>query len=156
MMLARFRAGASSGAIRWLGWTCALAPGAVSDLDAVIRLLESAREEDSGDSMTALSLGALHFRAGQSETAVAFLTEVADAVGASTITGRLARLYLALAEGARGRFDEARAAFDSAVEARLGESYWSLRLSVSLLEDEAGAAVLGRGFGTPEERLARF
>jgi tetratricopeptide (TPR) repeat protein len=151
-MLERFgKTENAAGAYR-VAWTCVLAPGAVVDLDQVVRLAEQALSSDPKSYGNLLALGAACYRAGQLEAAVRHLNAAIQAHDQHV----MASLFLAMAHHRLGHAEQARHRLDEAVqrlepvepqrpnETAAGElSPWYRRLAVELLRREAEALVHG-------------
>ena len=77
---------------RWLAWTCALAPGATSDLSAMVSSAERAVQSGAGSVDCLIASGAILYRAGRFEEAIKRLTEASglsqDPDSSSTLTAR--------------------------------------------------------------------
>ena len=100
-----------------LAWTCVLAPDAVADREAVVRLAEGAVEAAKSESdryLSLQSLGATTYRAGRFEEAVRHL---GDGVKAQGEGGDVRDwLFLAMAHHHLNSPDEARKWLDKAIE----------------------------------------
>jgi WD40 repeat protein/tetratricopeptide (TPR) repeat protein len=83
----------------WVAWACVLAPDAVADPQAVVRLAETAASARPRHAAALTTLGAALFRAGQADKAAERLREATALDGAASA----AWLFLALAEQRRGQ-----------------------------------------------------
>jgi tetratricopeptide (TPR) repeat protein len=141
---------ADPNAARGVAWTCALAPGAVDDWKAPVRLAEQASRANPKNPTFSTTLGAVLYRAGRSEEAIQPLENATkmferpgtDCVSASPVC---AWLFLALAHHRRGHAEEARRCFNKASELADREMnnqvMFDRKLAVELLRREATAAI---------------
>jgi WD40 repeat protein/tetratricopeptide (TPR) repeat protein len=121
--------------------TAAVAPGAVSDPAALVRLGETAVRGKPDDAASRLALGAALYRAGRLDDAVKELRQAADK---DDIDGMQARLFLAMAYHRLARRDEARKALargagDVEASEKTALFPWDDRLSAQVLRREAQA-----------------
>jgi WD40 repeat protein len=124
-------------------WACALVPDALDDLAPALALAERDRAGQPKDPMAVQTLGALLYRAGRFEEAVATLGEAEKLPEGAKTSLTYARYFLAMAHHRLGHGDEARRFLDVANEQTdkaLGEALnWNRRLTFRLLRREANA-----------------
>lgn len=151
-LLSRFQT-SEEDRLGWVAWQCALVPGSVADIKALVALAEkgTAKEAESSDALNALALAL--YRAGRFEEALAKLGEQS-----TRYQGRLnprTWVLLALVNQRLGRTDEARCWLDRVSEAlaAAGENkprpdgtawVWTARADVQRLLEEAKATNAGR------------
>ena len=144
-MLARSERVPSAGRLRWLAWTCALAPEAVRDLEPVLQRVASLPEnEDPDDRFVTLCLAALRFRTGNDNAAITLFSELTKAK-VPIATQRIAGFFLGLVELSRGDRDASRAAIEAATAREIGQSSWSVREAARRIEEEARSALAALG-----------
>jgi hypothetical protein len=124
-------------------WTCALVPDAVDDLVPALALAERARDEQPKDPMAVQTFGALLYRAGRFEEAVAQLGEADRLPEGPRTSPAYGRNFLAMAQHALGYHGEARRRLEEVnaqADRALGETLaWNRRLTFQLLRREAEA-----------------
>jgi tetratricopeptide (TPR) repeat protein len=148
-MLEEFSFGADAGAAHFTAWTCALSPKAVSDFSGSVALAERAVASDPNSISYVGTLGAILFRAGRFQEAVAQLDRAAELVQTRAENDPSCPAYVwyfqAMAHHAVGNASAARACFDQAVswtEDSLAEEVetpkvsWNRRATLKLLRDE--------------------
>ena len=147
-MLETFADSAEPMAAQFTAWTCALAPEAVDDYAAPLKLAESAVEAEPENQQYLNSLGAIQLRAGLHEEALATFDKAA-AVGESDNTSSAYDYYFrALAEQALERTDAAKQSLATANELAAAElenetdpPAWNRKLTLELLRNEAEALI---------------
>jgi tetratricopeptide (TPR) repeat protein len=138
-MLAHFAGSEDPDTVYWVAWTCTLAPDAVLDLSQAVTLVFKAAEVEPSSSASAV--GAILYRAGQTEEAIRHLKRVEG-------RGLYTWYFLAMAHHRLGHYDEARDWFDKAIERTEkmtrahhddvgGTMLWNQRLTAELLRLEA-------------------
>jgi tetratricopeptide (TPR) repeat protein len=145
-MLERFGETASAADANNVAWTCVLTAGAVADWALVRQLAQKAVAESPKSYVYLRTLGAVHYRAGEFDTAVKRLNEAIQVHGkGGTAAGWL---FLAMAHYRLGQSDEARRWLDKAVRSidqltgdkpQGAELPWAQRLEFRLLRREAEA-----------------
>ena len=151
-MLQRFGQTDKAGDHYWVAWACVLAPDATTDWATAVALAEKSVQSDPKSAMYLNTLGAVLYRAGRFDEALARLSEAAALVQ-RTERGEqfVARLPLVLsghdAHHRLGHAEEAKQWLDKAVtwtdktlaEADQGTADlpWNRRLTLKLLRDEA-------------------
>jgi tetratricopeptide (TPR) repeat protein len=162
MMLERFHGSAEQDPHRaeQLSKTCLLAPGAVSDIDAVWRLAERAvtgTEKDPGYAWFVLARALAHYRQEQFTEAQERLTEYVARAAANESISRnaMARALLAMTQARLGQLEDAKKSLESArqmvsqviphpEEGRFFSGDWSDWVRCLILLSEA-EQVVGRG-----------
>ena len=139
-----------------MAWACALAPDATTDWATAVALAEKAVQSDPKSAMYLNTLGAVLYRAGRFDEALARLSE-ADALvqepsEAIKSSPAYTWFFLAMTQHRLGHAEEAKQWLDKAVawtdktlaEADQGTADlpWNRRLTLKLLRDEA-TALLG-------------
>jgi tetratricopeptide (TPR) repeat protein len=126
-------------------WACALAPDAVDDLAPALALAQRGRVEHPEDPTALQTLGALLYRAGRFEEAVAQLAAAERPPTGSYSPPVDGRYFLAMAQHRLGHGGEARRWLEEAnaqVDQALGETLtWSRRLTLQVLRREAEALI---------------
>jgi hypothetical protein len=123
-----------------VAWVCALGPEALADLSPVVLLLTKAAGPNP-DADVLNTLGALLYRAGRPEEAVARLNE---AIAKRNRVGTVHDwLFLALAYQRLGHESEAHAWLEKAIQhlEQAAPAVWNERLELTLLRREAEAAL---------------
>ena len=150
-MLQRFGPTDKASDGHWVAWACALAPDAITDWTTAIALAEKAVQSDPKFVMYLNTLGAVLYRAGRFDEALARLAEVEPLVQEPSEAIKSPPAYtwffLAMAQHRLGHADEAKQWLDKAVawtdkifaEADQGTAdlSWNRRLTLKLLRDEA-------------------
>jgi serine/threonine protein kinase/tetratricopeptide (TPR) repeat protein len=143
----------------WIAWTCALAPGAMSDWDRPIKLAELAYQKGpasdaagpAGVSIAcAMTRGAVFYRAGRFADAAKYLQEADSRAGNAPMkstggTEVYACFFLALTHHRLGDAEKARHYFDRGTELadrELKEHLpWNRKVTLDLLRREAEQAL---------------
>jgi tetratricopeptide (TPR) repeat protein len=150
-MLQRFGPTDKASDGHWVAWSCALAPDAITEWPTAIALAEQAVRSDSKSVQHLTTLGAVLYRAGRFDEALARLTEAAALSQApseaSNSSPAYAWFFLAMAQHRLRHADEAKQWLDKAIawtdktiaEADQGTTDlpWNRRLTLKLLRDEA-------------------
>ena len=129
---------------RWTAWTCTLAPDAVADTEAVLRLARLAYDADAEQNI--VTLGAALYRAGQFEEATTYLGD--ERVDRATFSSpAYGWFWLSMAQHRLGHNEAARQAFDRAVAQAKKEleenAAWNRRATLDLLRKESEALLNG-------------
>jgi tetratricopeptide (TPR) repeat protein len=127
---------------RALVWTCALAPGAVAELQPVVDRAERLAKANPKSAPDLLRLAAMLYRAGQFEPALKRLEETRSARGSQTDPRDL--LFLAMVEYQLKREEDAKKTLAQAVQASDQAAKalpWDQRQELQLLRKEAEALV---------------
>ena len=155
-MVGQFSDGTAPADGNLVAWACTLAPDALSDWATAVALAEKAVQSDPKSAFYLNTLGAVLYRAGRFDEALARLSE-ADALvqepsEASKSSPAYTWFFLAMTQHRLGHADEAKQWLDKAVawtdktfaEADQGTAdlSWNRRLTLKLLRDEA-TALLG-------------
>jgi WD40 repeat protein/serine/threonine protein kinase len=126
-------------------WACALCPDAVDDLAPALALAGRGQDEHPEDPTDMQTLGALLYRAGRFEEAVAQLAAAERPPTGSHSPPVDGRYFLAMAQHRLGHGGEARRWLEEAnaqVDQALGETLpWYRRLSLQVLRREAEALI---------------
>jgi WD40 repeat protein/serine/threonine protein kinase len=130
----------------WAAWTCVLAPEAVTDIDAVVRLAKWALDRDPTNAAHHFqTLGAALYRAGRYEDAARRLmdSQTDSGMGPTRYLPAYGQLFLAMSHHRLGHAADARRWLNKAVQARaetLNDTQanaWNRRLTLQLLCREA-------------------
>jgi tetratricopeptide (TPR) repeat protein len=140
-MLERFGKTKDAGIANSVAWTCALAPGAVADLEPAVQLARLAVQANPKDANILGTLGAVLHRAGQYEETVTQLNEsvkLNDKDG-TVYVGACDCLFLAMAHQHLGQKDEAKNWLDRAVQTMDSDPpvSWNHQLQLQLFRREA-------------------
>src|SRR5262249_26451221 len=148
-MLKRFGQSPDPQAVAWAGWTCVLAPDALTDWQAALAITEKPLAADPKNFDTLNRLGALLYRAGRFEEAARRVSEAAAAFQDAR-NPRSSLLYnwlfLAMTQHRLGRVGEAKAWLQKAVRdmepppkggPAAADCTWNRRLTLQLLRREA-------------------
>jgi len=147
-MLERFGETEDADTAFWLAWTYALAPEAVSDLAAAVRLAEMAVATFPGNPRRYV-LGAILYRAGQFEAAIdefdQLLTTWDEQNMPTQISPAYTWFFLAMAHHRQGNADEAREYLEQATaraEQEISDKpAWNRKLTLELLRKEAESLI---------------
>ena len=147
-ILERFGQPEDAKASNWVAWTCVLAPEAVSDLAAAVRLAEMAVAATPSDSYRN-TLGAILYRAGQFEAAIdefdQFLATWDEQNMPTQISPAYTWFFLAMAHHRQGNDDESREYLEQATtwtEREIADKpAWNRKLTLELLRKEADSLI---------------
>jgi tetratricopeptide (TPR) repeat protein len=148
---------------QFIAWTCALAAGALDDYEPAIAFARRAADSDPKSTQFLTTLGAILYRAGQTQEAIACLTEsdrsAAELSEKANASPAYAWYFLAMAQHQAGHRDEARSNLEKAnvrttraLDDQENPLPWNRRLTLELLRHEA-EELLGDasdGHGVPE------
>jgi tetratricopeptide (TPR) repeat protein len=144
-MLQRFGLTVSADAAYWMVWTCALAPDAVTERQAVVQMAEQGVAANPKNCDLLQHLGAMLYRAGRFEDAARRLAE-AEAAYPGTEKARSSIVYnwlfQAMTQHRLGHADKAKRYLDRAVKeidqpSTKAAVAWNRRLTLQLLRQEA-------------------
>ncbi|MHB8861531.1 MAG: tetratricopeptide repeat protein, partial [Pirellulaceae bacterium] len=155
-MLQRFAQTDKAQDAYWVAWASVLAPDAVADWSTAVALAEKAVQSDPKSAMYLGTLGAVFYRAGRFDEALARLSETGAILQEPSETSDTSPastwFFLAMTHHRLGQAEDAKLWFDKAVawtdkivaQADQGTTNlaWNRRLTLLLLRDEA-AALLG-------------
>ena len=155
-MLQQFGQTAQADDGHWIAWACTLAPDAITDWATAIALAEKAVQSDPKSATYLNTSGAVLYRAGRFDEALARLSEAEPLVQEPSEAIKSPPAYtwffLAMTQQRLGHAEEAKQWLDKAVtwtdktlaEADQGTADlpWNRRLTLKLLRDEA-TALLG-------------
>jgi tetratricopeptide (TPR) repeat protein len=150
-MLQRFGQTDNAGDCYWVAWACVLAPDATTNWATAVALAEKSAQGDPQSAMCSNALGAVLYRAGRYDEALARLSEAAALAEQTGAAGNLSPAYawffLAMTRHRLGHAEEAKQWLDKAVtwtdktlaDADQGTTDlpWNRRLTLRLLRDEA-------------------
>jgi WD40 repeat protein/Flp pilus assembly protein TadD len=135
-MVERFGKSPDPAIANQVAWSCALGPGALSDLNPAVESVRRATQAKPDDYSLRNSLGAVLYRAGQDPEAVKELNESIrlNPAGGTSIDF----LFLAMAQHRLGKTEEARKRLDKAVAAhdKQAPATWTDRLEWQVLHRE--------------------
>jgi WD40 repeat protein/serine/threonine protein kinase len=133
-------------------WACALGPDAAGDLTPALALAQRTRDEKPENPSAMQTLGALLYRAGRFEEAVAQLAAVERFPDVPRSSPAYGRYFLAMAQHRFGRGGEARRRLEEAnaqaAQALAGDLPWNRRLTLQVLRREVEALIGPAGPGT--------
>jgi len=137
-----------------VAWTCALGPGALTDLNPALALAERAIKNDSSAREYVATLGALQYRAGRFDEARTTLEAAYNQTtpeDAAEFSSAYPAFFLALTHHQLGHADESQRWFKTGCEiadSQLNEApdlahtiAWNRRLTLKLLRDEAARVI---------------
>jgi len=147
-------------AAEFVAWSCALAPEALETLELPISLAQQAAKQNGDDPSSLTCIGAILYRAGRVEEAIAQLNRAAQLMGDSAEGARASPAYswyfLALAHKKTGNEEQAREYLskanqwrDDALADKDNPPAWNRRVALELLRKEAEALV-----GTDDQQSA--
>ena len=136
----------------FIAWTCALAPAALDEYDAVLSLAMTTLETAPDNQQYANSLGAVLYRAGRHEAALTRLTQLAQQLEQTEAQPHSSPAYcwyfLAMTHEALGHTNEAQIWLKRAndwtkqvLNSATDPSLWNRQLTLELLRDEATALI---------------
>jgi tetratricopeptide (TPR) repeat protein len=140
--------------VSFVGWTCALLPDALDDLNPIEELVQKSLDAHPENPELRRALGAIQVRLGEFSTAVEMLMPLASLDEASQearFSSAYPLYFLALAQFGAEQTDEARQTLDRALkstESELNQNQslaWNRKLTLELLRKEATETIQGEG-----------
>jgi serine/threonine protein kinase/Flp pilus assembly protein TadD len=146
----------------FIAWMCSLAPGAIKDASAPVRLAELSLKGNPQDAWCALALGAALYRAGQYQQAASHLRQAMKGSANKNIQQdiALAQLFLGMALQRLGESKEAARLLNSASDSidratagegksKLGPGWW-VWAACQVVRPEAQTLISGRATRLPK------